>query len=104
MTSEDDAYAQAMADLRDASSRVEAAIVAAIGEDKAYRWATESRSELEQIEERLAGLRPAAAAGIAKRRELSLSQLANRISVSKTRAAQFVHTAGRDDRGDNDEQ
>jgi hypothetical protein len=61
--------------------------------DRAFRRATVIGDHVQKIREELTGLRAVTAKSIYDRDSLSLAGLADRISVSRTRAAQLVNEA-----------
>ncbi|MFI0424583.1 hypothetical protein DP939_21080 [Spongiactinospora rosea] len=65
--------------------------------DRAYAEATELVETLQRFSEASGDLRAQSAARIFKSERLSLSGLADRISISKARAAQLINTAKKAD-------
>ena len=61
--------------------------------DRAFRRATAVGDHVQKLREELTGLRAVTAKSIYDRDSLSLAGLADRISVSRTRAAQLVNEA-----------
>ena len=93
---------EAFATLRGAYEDAAAAIQAIPDGREAFSQAGELARILGEWSQQAAKLRAAVAVRIAKDEELSLAGLANRLSVSRARAQQFM-TSGRAGKGDGDD-
>jgi hypothetical protein len=92
-----EAVTAALADLERAFEAVVGAIKAEPDADRAYGKATELVETLQRLIEASGDLRAQSAARIFKSEGLSLAGLADRISISKARAAQLINTAKKAD-------
>ncbi|TDD22259.1 hypothetical protein [Nonomuraea diastatica] len=88
-----EAVQSALADLEHAFDAAREAINAEPDHDRAYVGATELVETLRRLFEASGDQRAMSAARIFEREQLSLAGLADRISVSKARAAQLMKTA-----------
>jgi DNA-directed RNA polymerase specialized sigma24 family protein len=87
------AFQAALADLHRAYETALAEVRAAPDDRGAYQRATELREAIKAIESVPAAERAAAAARIWQAEGLSIGQLAARLGISKTRAAQLLRAA-----------
>jgi hypothetical protein len=85
-----------------AHEQATALITAVEDADEAFRLATELRDTVDLLVGKAAGLRATMARRIYEREQLSLSGLAQRLGVSKSRADQFLQTARRPTEGMDD--
>jgi hypothetical protein len=88
-----EAVTTALADLEHAFGAAVIAINAEADPNRAYGGATELVETLRRIFEESADLRAHSAARIFQEEQMSLAGLADRIGVSKARAAQLIKTA-----------
>ena len=92
-----DTVVRALADIDRAYKAAAAAIDAERNPQEAFRLATEVTESLRQRTTDSADLRVLAAARVFETEQMSLAGLADRIGVSKARAAQLMRLAKRDD-------
>ncbi|MDA8319674.1 MAG: hypothetical protein M0030_07690 [Actinomycetota bacterium] len=90
---EDAAFDETLTALHRSYEAAMAAARAAPDDDAAYRRATRLRDMIKEIEAAPAAERAAAAARIWRAEGLSIGQLAARLGISKTRAAQMLRAA-----------
>ena len=93
----DDAVRRSIEEIREAYRRAAQSVDSAPVGREAFDLATTLRDFLDELQGEAAELRGRAARRIWESEELSLASLADRVGVSKARAAQFVRSGQRQD-------